>query len=583
SMNFYPTTKTLTIQGPNSSYHRDRMVNLLKDWKNQKPNENAAVFEDSDRSNGATNCLLEDTIHDSNDTLIIPSSYDRSNTPLTRDEFLHKFNALQTQINDLKLQLRSTYTPLNKGALEEENRTLRIEIEQLKRENTRLSQEKEHLVKAFDILTISKNHQKYPDNQTVHVQDNSGNSDVNTENLHKTPKKKKKKSKNKGQDKNDLAHNNGTSQVPTPSKHSPPNEVFIVGDSMVKNLQGHKMSRNQKIKVWTFRGSTACDMKEYIKPILQRKPKEIVLHVGTNSVQNLDAKACAEQIMQIGSTISNENIKPTISGIIKRRDNSALNKKAMEVNTILKDQCKTNGIPFIDHSNIDPNNNLNRSGLHLNKQAKRRSSTLNSEVFGRGLVMALLNINSLLGHIDELRLFLKTSKIDILAINETKLDSLIGNDQIAIPGFDVTRRDRPTDDTDGLGGGVCFYTKTDINFKIRPDLSNDLLEFLTLEIIRPQSTSFLVSTWYRPPDSSRYLFKVFEDIIDKIDAISLDYYLLGDINCDFLDPSKSRSLATIFDVYGLTQLISEPTRITESSRTLIDLCVTNSPDKIPKS
>ena len=37
------------------------------------------------------------------------------------------------------------------------------------------------------------------------------------------------------------------------------------------------------------------------------------------------------------------------------------------------------------------------------------------------------------------------------------------------------------------------------------------------------------------------------------------------------------------DIYGLTQLITEPTRVTQYSRTLIDLCLTNSPDKISNS
>ena len=33
-------------------------------------------------------------------------------------------------------------------------------------------------------------------------------------------------------------------------------------------------------------------------------------------------------------------------------------------------------------------------------------------------------------------------------------------------------------------------------------------------------------------------------------------------------------LKHIFDIYGLDQLITEPTRITLSSRSLIDLCIT---------
>ena len=39
--------------------------------------------------------------------------------------------------------------------------------------------------------------------------------------------------------------------------------------------------------------------------------------------------------------------------------------------------------------------------------------------FNRGLAIACLNINSLTAHIDELRVFMRDSKIDILAINES--------------------------------------------------------------------------------------------------------------------------------------------------------------------
>ena len=56
------------------------------------------------------------------------------------------------------------------------------------------------------------------------------------------------------------------------------------------------------------------------------------------------------------------------------------------------------------------------------------SKFLNS--FGRGFVMASLNINSLLAHIDDLKIFVTDSKIDILAINEIKLDRSVGDSEI---------------------------------------------------------------------------------------------------------------------------------------------------------
>ena len=108
--------------------------------------------------------------------------------------------------------------------------------------------------------------------------------------------------------------------------------------------------------------------------------------------------------------------------------------------------------------------------------------------------MASLNINSLLLHIDELRVFMSSSKIDILMINETKLDSTIHDNEVHLTGFEIVRTDRKVNGRNG--GGVCIYLRTNLNYKIRNDLSNDKLECLTIEITKPRSKAFLVSTWY---------------------------------------------------------------------------------------
>ena len=85
--------------------------------------------------------------------------------------------------------------------------------------------------------------------------------------------------------------------------------------------------------------------------------------------------------------------------------------------------------------------------------------------FGRGFVMVSLDINSLLAHIDDLRIFVTDSKIDLLAINQTKLDGSIGDSEISLPGFEVVRRDLPVNGR--CGGGVCIYLRTNINYHIR--------------------------------------------------------------------------------------------------------------------
>ena len=133
---------------------------------------------------------------------------------------------------------------------------------------------------------------------------------------------------------------------------------------------------------------------------------------------------------------------------------------------------------------------------------------------------------------------------------------------------------------------MCIFVRDNINYIIRDDLSPDGLECLIIEITNPHSKPFLVGTWYRPPDSLVSKFIDFEDIIAKIDSENRELFLLGDINVYLLpevEAPSARKLKDIFDVYGLHQLIAEPTRVTQFSQTLIDLCITNSPLSIVKS
>ena len=55
--------------------------------------------------------------------------------------------------------------------------------------------------------------------------------------------------------------------------------------------------------------------------------------------------------------------------------------------------------------------------------------------------MASLNITSLLKHIDELRVFLNDQNIDVLAINETRLNESIFDQEVKVQGYDTIRRD----------------------------------------------------------------------------------------------------------------------------------------------
>jgi len=80
----------------------------------------------------------------------------------------------------------------------------------------------------------------------------------------------------------------------------------------------------------------------------------------------------------------------------------------------------------------------------------------------RGLKMVCLNINSLTKHIDELRIVLSNQCVDMLAINETKLDCSICDYEVTVGGYNIIRSDRSANDRSG--GGICFYVRSNINY-----------------------------------------------------------------------------------------------------------------------
>ena len=115
---------------------------------------------------------------------------------------------------------------------------------------------------------------------------------------------------------------------------------------------------------------------------------------------------------------------------------------------------------------------------------------------GRGFKMACLNINSLTKHIDELRIALSNQCVDILAINKTKLDGSISDNEVTVEGYNIICRDRLVNGR--FGGGICFYIKSNINFILREDLEIKPLEIL-IEVRKLSSKPFVISTCYRPP------------------------------------------------------------------------------------
>ena len=69
-------------------------------------------------------------------------------------------------------------------------------------------------------------------------------------------------------------------------------------------------------------------------------------------------------------------------------------------------------------------------------------------------MMASLNVNGLRSHLDEVKILVNSMGLDILALNETKLDYSIEHQITDITWYKQLRLDRSR-----CGGGISIYVK----------------------------------------------------------------------------------------------------------------------------
>ena len=110
------------------------------------------------------------------------------------------------------------------------------------------------------------------------------------------------------------------------------------------------------------------------------------------------------------------------------------------------------------------------------------------------------------------------------------MDKTSPDSQVDIGGYDILRRYR-----NRSGWGVAFYIAQSSTYINRQDLlSHEDLEILTVEVKKPKSKPFLVTTWYRPPNSKVEVFDRFESYLLKLNQEYKESIIMGDTDCNLL-------------------------------------------------
>ena len=218
-----------------------------------------------------------------------------------------------------------------------------------------------------------------------------------------------------------------------------------------------------------------------------------------------------------------------------------------------------------------------RESYDMNPVVKYINETL--EPYKAKLLLGHINARSLPNSIHEIRFIIDQTSFDIFGVSETWLAPGTPKDRVSLEGYKIFRHDRKHK----RGGGVALYVKNIYNAKILKTLVDPLgPENLWVEV-EVGKRKIVVGVLYKAP---KIPYTIFARSLENFIKIYTDYddvVLLGDVNIDMLEPDSAATkyfLDNFLEPLSLKQLITKPTRITNTSKTLIDHVIVNNAHKV---
>ena len=186
-----------------------------------------------------------------------------------------------------------------------------------------------------------------------------------------------------------------------------------------------------------------------------------------------------------------------------------------------------------------------------------------------------LNINSLQFHKNDLDVLLDSlnTKFDVITISETRLQKSID------PTKDINLSNYLIESTptEAEKGGTLIYISKKYEHKLRKDLEiyeSKKVESTFVEIANKKGKNVIVGCIYRHLTITNKEFsEKLTILLKKIKKEKKSCYLAGDFNVNLLDIEKDKDVEQYFDSltnYNFMPLITSPTRISKTSKTLID-------------
>ena len=176
---------------------------------------------------------------------------------------------------------------------------------------------------------------------------------------------------------------------------------------------------------------------------------------------------------------------------------------------------------------------------------------------------------------------LSVVKFDILAVTESHLTKDVTPEEIAVKGYNIARKDRKSGERSS--GGILIYFSDNLNAYESDDLKvRTELETCGVYII-VNSRKLLIGCLYRPPGTNVSFYDKLKTRIEPIWIKRNNFMLLGDFNIVLISKGNNTEdseeppyrFPRLLNMFSMKNVIKKPTRITGSTKTLIDLIITS--------
>ena len=142
-----------------------------------------------------------------------------------------------------------------------------------------------------------------------------------------------------------------------------------MGDSILNGLIEENLSKQHKVGIRKLPGATMDDLNYHVYPTLRKKPKHIIIHIGTNDTTRSTSREILDKLLKLKILIK-ETLPETETTFSTPTIRSYNGKAALTVRNLC-DHLLVLNMNILDNRNIT-SKHVGRKGFHLNKAGSTR-------------------------------------------------------------------------------------------------------------------------------------------------------------------------------------------------------------------